>query len=106
MKQVQAGVFLQDNQRYCSIFWYGFGEKFICIKNCVYVEEAILALYIHSMRFNRANPDVEIFYYPSNEQTKAKRQIEKIKTGRNYINKIKVTSKELHYIKSYATKKA
>jgi len=90
------GIFKQKNGMYCAKFWYNGSSPFVCID-----EAAILGLHIHVYIFAEENPKTEIRFERDTEESLAFQKAERIKKGRVYINKLRITKQEIHYLNHY-----
>lgn len=93
-----AGIFLQANGLFCSKFWHSGGKCYVCITDCEYIEQAMFALQYWLIKFEKENPNVEVYFTNTCPETIALRKARKIKIGRKYISKMKISKKEIQYI--------
>lgn len=101
MNKLPAGIFRQSNGKLCSKFWYGSGHVYNCIRDADHIEEAVLSLHIQVSVFSKDNPEHEIFFDQNHEILIAKRNVKSIQAGRRYIDKIRITKQEIHYLDNH-----
>ena len=87
------GVRRNRTGKYYSYFYYDNDQKFECATNCDSYEEAAFWLLYYIEKFDKENPDTEI-YFTSKKQDLANKIRSAKRRNRLYVNKLESTKRK------------